>query len=125
MQPRTVLVVEDNEKSLKLFCALLELHGFRPVGARTVAEAVAAARADVPVLVLMDIQLPDGDGAGALRQLRADPVTAEIPVIAVTAFAMHGDRERFLAAGFDGYVTKPIDADSFVDQVVALAGPDA
>lgn len=120
-----MLVVEDNDKSQKLFCALLEIHGYRPVTARSVAEAVAAAAAEHPAVVLMDIQLPDGDGTSALEQLRANPVTAHIPVVAVTAFAMHGDRERFLAAGFDAYVTKPIDANTFVDQVSALIGTEA
>jgi CheY-like chemotaxis protein len=125
VEPRTVLVVEDNDKSQKLFCALLELHGYRPVSARSVAEAVAAAVEQLPVVVLMDIQLPDGDGTSALRALRADPRTAGIPVVAVTAFAMRGDRERLLAAGFDGYVTKPIDAHTFVDEVAALVHPES
>jgi two-component system cell cycle response regulator DivK len=70
-----------------------------------------------PALVLMDIQLPDMDGWEALQQLRADPRTADIPVVAVTAFAMEGDRERFLQGGFDGYITKPIDVRLFPSQV--------
>lgn len=116
----TVLVVEDNDKSLKLFCALLELRGYRTETAISVAEAVAMAVRVVPDLVLMDIQLPDGDGSAALSALRADERTRHVPVIAVTAFAMPGDRERVLAAGFDGYVTKPIDAHTFVDELSAL-----
>jgi two-component system cell cycle response regulator DivK len=113
------LVVEDNDKSLKLFCALLDLRGYRTVTACTVAEAIAAAIEHAPGLVLMDIQLPDGDGTAALSALRNDARTAEIPVVAVTAFAMPGDRERLLAAGFDGYVTKPINAHTFVDELLA------
>lgn len=120
MEPVTVLVVEDNDKSRKLVCALLELHGFRPVSAGTVDDAITAALRDAPALVLMDIQLPDGDGTLALQRLRSDARTAAIPVVAVTAFAMHGDRERLLEAGFDGYLTKPIDANTFVDQIAAL-----
>ena len=119
----TVLVVEDNDKSLKLFCALLELRGYRTETAISVAEAVATAVRVVPDLVLMDIQLPDGDGSAALSALRADGRTKHVPVVAVTAFAMPGDRERVLAAGFDGYVTKPIDAHTFVDELTALIRP--
>jgi two-component system, cell cycle response regulator DivK len=120
----TVLVVEDNDKSLKLFCALLELRGYRTETAISVAEAVATAVRVVPDLILMDIQLPDGDGADALSALRADGRTSAVPVVAVTAFAMPGDRERLLAAGFDGYVTKPIDAHTFVDELSALMRVD-
>jgi two-component system cell cycle response regulator DivK len=120
----TVLVVEDNANSLKLFCALLELRGFRPLTAETVREAVRIAAEALPRLIVMDIQLPDGDGTEALGALRASPVTAQIPVVAVTAFAMPGDRERLLAAGFDGYLTKPIDAHRFVDDLVAVLRPD-
>ena len=120
----TVLVVEDNDKSLKLFCALLELRGYRTETAISVAEAVATAARTVPDLVLMDIQLPDGDGVAALSALRADTRTSGVPVVAVTAFAMPGDRDRLLAAGFDGYVTKPIDAHTFVDELSALMRTD-
>ncbi|HEY2165672.1 MAG TPA: response regulator [Jatrophihabitantaceae bacterium] len=120
----TVLVVEDNDKSLKLFCALLELRGYRTETAITVAEAVATALRVLPDLVVMDIQLPDGDGAAALSALRADQRTCQLPVVAVTAFAMPGDRERLLAAGFDGYITKPIDAHTFVDDLSALIRPE-
>lgn len=120
----TVLVVEDNDKSLKLFCALLELRGYRTETAISVAEAVSTAVRVVPDLILMDIQLPDGDGTAALSALRADDRTRHVPVVAVTAYAMPGDRERVLAAGFDAYVTKPIDAHTFVDELGALIRPD-
>jgi CheY-like chemotaxis protein len=120
----TVLVVEDNANSLKLFCALLELRGYRALTAETVREAVQIAAEAVPRLIVMDIQLPDGDGTEALAALRASPSTTQIPVVAVTAFAMPGDRERLLAAGFDGYLTKPIDAHRFVDDLLAVLRPD-
>lgn len=120
----TVLVVEDNDKSLKLFCALLELRGYRTETAISVAEAVSTAVRVVPDLILMDIQLPDGDGTAALSALRADDRTRHVPVVAVTAYAMPGDRERVLAAGFDAYVTKPIDAHTFVDELGALIRAD-
>jgi two-component system, cell cycle response regulator DivK len=103
-----VLVVEDNEKSMKLFRDVLTATGYRTLEATTAAQAVELAVEHVPDLVLMDIQLPDSDGSEALNRLRVDERTASIPVLALTAQAMHGDRERFLAAGFDGYVSKPV-----------------
>jgi two-component system cell cycle response regulator DivK len=117
-----VLVVEDNEKSLELACDLLRLRDYEPLAASTGAEAVRIARENLPALVLMDVQLPDMEGGSALATLRADPSTAGIPVVAVTAYAMKGDRERLLAQGFDGYISKPIDVRSFVDDVAALIG---
>ncbi|MHB8663562.1 MAG: response regulator [Acidimicrobiales bacterium] len=112
-----VLIVEDNEKNLKLVRDLLRVKGYRTVEAIDGGAGIAMAAQHHPTLVLMDIQLPDMDGWEALHQLRADPRTADIPVVAVTAFAMEGDRERFLAGGFDGYITKPIDVRLFPTQV--------
>jgi two-component system cell cycle response regulator DivK len=103
-----VLVVEDNQKSMKLFRDVLTATGYRTLEATTGEEAVALASAHMPDLVLMDIQLPDVDGIEALTQLRANDGTASIPVLALTAQAMYGDRERFLGVGFDGYVSKPV-----------------
>ena len=112
-----ILVVEDNEKNMKLFRDVLNATGFETLEAATGVEAVALAAEHVPDLVLMDIQLPDIDGVEALAQLRADARTASIPVLALTAQAMHGDRERFLAAGFDGYISKPVNILELVDAV--------
>lgn len=117
---RLVLVVEDNEKNRKLARDLLGFRGFRVAEAPTGTDALILARAEPPALVLMDVQLPDLDGVEVLRLLRDDPLTTSIPVVAVTAFAMNGDRERLLAEGFDGYVAKPIDARSFVDGLLAV-----
>jgi len=103
-----VLIVDDNEKNMKLFRDVLTATGFRTLEATTAGEAVDMASEHAPDLVLMDIQLPDLDGVQALRRLRADARTATIPVLALTAQAMRGDRERFLAEGFDGYVSKPV-----------------
>jgi two-component system cell cycle response regulator DivK len=114
-----VLVVEDNERSLKLACEILQLRGYETIPARTGAEAVVVAATQQPALVLLDVALPDMDGIETLKALRANPRTATMPVIAVTAFAMKGDRERLLEAGFDGYVSKPIDVATFVDDVTA------
>ncbi len=117
MAGETVLVVEDNEKNLKLVRDLLRLRGYQVLEGRTAEQGLRLAAECQPSLVLMDIQLPDLDGASALQRLRADPATARIPVVALTAFAMKEDRERFLAAGFDGYLPKPIDIRALADQV--------
>ena len=108
MTGEQILVVEDNEKNMKLFRDVLAATGFRTLEATTGGEAVDMASEHTPDLVLMDIQLPDLDGVQALRRLRANERTAAIPVLALTAQAMRGDRERFLAEGFDGYVSKPV-----------------
>jgi two-component system, cell cycle response regulator DivK len=114
-----ILIVEDNEKSLKLVRDLLIFHGYRTLEARTGADGVALARAHHPDLILMDIEMPVMDGVAALRQIRADPATAEIPVLAVTASAMRADRERYIGAGFNGYFIKPIDIKEFPQQMRA------
>ncbi len=114
MTGERILVVEDNEKNMKLFRDVLGASGFRTLEATTGGEAVAMASEHTPDLVLMDIQLPDLDGVQALQRLRADERTATIPVLALTAQAMRGDRERFLAEGFDGYVSKPVNVRELV-----------
>ena len=103
-----ILVVEDNEKSMKLFRDVLRASGYSTLEATTGKLAVELATDCRPDLVLMDVQLPDIGGVDALDRLRANPGTASIPVVAVTAQAMHGDREGFLAAGFDDYLSKPV-----------------
>jgi two-component system, cell cycle response regulator DivK len=112
-----VLVVEDNERNMKLFCDVLEASGYRTLEATTGEQAVQLAIEHGPNLVLMDIQLPDIDGVEALGRVRTDERSASIPVVALTAQAMEGDRERFLAAGFDGYVSKPV---NIVDLLAAV-----
>ena len=109
MSGERILVVEDNEKNMKLFRDVLVATGYRTLEATTGSEAVDMASEQLHDLVLMDIQLPDLDGVQALHRLRANTRTATIPVLALTAQAMQGDRERFLAAGFDGYLSKPVD----------------
>ena len=112
-----VLVVEDNERNMKLFCDVLQASGYRTLEATTGEDAVAVAIEHRPDLVLMDIQLPDIDGVEALDRVRTDERSASIPVVALTAQAMEGDRERFLAAGFDGYVSKPVNIVDFLATV--------
>ncbi|MEP6757927.1 MAG: response regulator [Actinomycetota bacterium] len=108
MAGERILVVEDNAMNMKLFRDVLAVMGYRTLEATTGGEALELAAKHGPDLVLMDIHLPDLDGVHALRRLRADERTATIPVLAVTAQAMQGDRELFLAEGFDGYVSKPV-----------------
>jgi two-component system cell cycle response regulator DivK len=117
MPGELILVVEDNEKNLKLVRDLLQVKGYRTVEAATATDGLLLAAEHRPSLILMDVQLPDMDGVAALHQLRRDPLTASIPVVALTAFAMKEDRERLMAAGFDGYLPKPIDVRAFPDQV--------
>jgi two-component system cell cycle response regulator DivK len=112
-----ILVVEDNEKNLKLFRDVLQAMGYRTLEAATGGQALELAARHGPDLVLMDIQLPDVDGVEALDRLRADERTASIPVLAVTAQAMRGDCERFLRAGFDAYLSKPVDISELVSVV--------
>ena len=108
MSGAKILVVEDNQRNMKLFRDVLQATGYHILEATTGARAVELAAEYGPDLVLMDIRLPDIDGVETLGRLRTDERTAAIPVLALTAQAMDGDRDRFLAAGFDGYVSKPV-----------------
>jgi two-component system cell cycle response regulator DivK len=117
MAGEKILVVEDNEMNMKLFRDVLLATGYLVLEATTGREAIELSAAHGPDLVLMDIQLPDFDGVEAFRRLRRDERTAAIPVLAVTAQAMLGDRERFLAAGFDGYVAKPVNIGELIGTV--------
>jgi two-component system, cell cycle response regulator DivK len=123
---RLILIVEDNERNLKLVRDILHHLGYRTLEARSAEEGVALAREHGPDLTLMDVQLPGMDGVQALAQLRSDTSTADLRVVAVTAFAMKEDRERLLAEGFDGYLEKPLDVHAFPDQIATLlSGADA
>jgi len=120
----TILIVEDNEKNLKLVRDVLQVKGHVTLEAMTGEDGVRLAGERKPDLVLMDIQLPGINGIEALRLLRADPATASIPVIAVTASVMQQDRKLITDAGFDGYVGKPINLKEFLEAVRrALEGP--
>jgi CheY-like chemotaxis protein len=120
MVDELILIVEDNEKNLKLVRDLLQVKGYRTLEAGTAELGAELARRHAPQLILMDIQLPGVDGVTALGQLRADPVTAPIPVIALTAFAMQDERQRFRAAGFDGYLVKPVNIRELLEVVRAF-----
>lgn len=116
-----VLVIEDNEQNLYLVRFLLEARGHRIVEARSGPEGIAAAQAAAPDLILLDIQLPQMDGHAVARALRGNPALDAVPIVAVTSYAMNGDRVNALAAGCDAYIEKPIDPDTFVTQVEAAA----
>jgi two-component system cell cycle response regulator DivK len=113
----TILLVEDNEKNRKLVRTILEFRGYRVIECEDGEPSLELARQHRPALVLMDIQLPVMDGITALLRLRADPETQAIPVVAVTASVTPGERDRVVAAGFNGYVAKPIDVATFGEMV--------
>ncbi|GAC1491239.1 MAG: response regulator [Candidatus Limnocylindrales bacterium] len=117
MANELILIVEDNEKNLKLTRDVLRFHGFRTIEAPDGETGVRLAAEQLPQLILMDIQMPGIDGIAALRRIRADEATAGITTVALTASVMSGDRERFDAAGFDGFIAKPIDIKTFPNQV--------
>jgi two-component system cell cycle response regulator DivK len=117
MAGEQILVVEDNERSMKLFRDVLQASGYRTLEAAAGEQALMLATEHGPALVLMDIRLPDMEGGEALSRLRTDERTASIPVVAVTAQAMKGDRERFIEAGFAGYLSKPVDIDELLATV--------
>jgi len=117
MAGEQILLVEDNEKNMKLLRDVLRATGYETLEATTAGQALEMATQHVPALVLMDVRLPDMDGMEALDRLRLDERTASIRVLAVTAEAMKEDRERFTQAGFDGYLSKPIDVDELLAMV--------
>ena len=115
-----ILIVEDNEKNLKLVRDVLQVKGYETIEAGTAEDGIRLARERRPDLVLMDIELPGMNGVDALHVLRGDPATAGIPVAAVTASVMPGDRSKIMAAGFDEYIGKPIELKSFLASVQSL-----
>lgn len=120
-----VLVIEDHAVNLALMSYLLKAFGHEVVGAADGEQGVALAREQVPDLVLLDIELPGMSGVDVARALRADPRTAHVPLLAVTASAMRGDRERLMAMGFDGYASKPIDPRTFNGWIEGFLRPPA
>jgi two-component system cell cycle response regulator DivK len=117
-----ILIVEDNEKNMKLVRDVLQYKGYQTLEAVTGMDGLRLAREQKPALVLMDIQLPDIDGITALRRLRGDPETQNISMVAVSASVMPDEQQRIVAAGFDAYVTKPINVKSFIETVEKFVG---
>lgn len=120
MADELVLIVEDNEKNRKLARDVLQVKGYRTIEAPTAEAAFELLAAQQPQLVLMDIQLPGMNGIQALARLRQSPATSRIPVVAFTASVMPQDRHQIMAAGFDGFISKPISVKEFVATVVAI-----
>ena len=119
---KTVLIVEDNELNMKLFHDLLDAHGYATLQTRNGMEALKLAREHRPDLILMDIQLPEVSGLEVTKWLKEDDELRDIPVVAVTAFAMKGDEERIRQGGCQAYLSKPISVMSFVDTVRRFIG---
>jgi two-component system cell cycle response regulator DivK len=119
---KTVLIVEDNELNMKLFHDLLDAHGYATLQTRNGMEAMQLARKHRPALILMDIQLPEVSGLEVTRWLKDDDDLRDIPVIAVTAFAMKGDEERIRGGGCEAYISKPISVMSFIATVRKFIG---
>ncbi len=119
-----ILIVDDNEMNRKLFRSLLQKNGFETIEAEDGAAGSKMAKEHLPSLILMDIQMPVIDGLTALKAIRAAPETASIPIIALTSYAMKGDKEKFLAEGFDGYISKPIDKSAFITAILKVLRPD-
>lgn len=117
MPGKTVLVIEDNEQNMYMTTYLLEKNGFKVVQARDGLEGLELASSTTPDLILLDIQLPVMNGYEVAHRLKGQGETANIPVVAVTSYAMTGDREAVFRAGCEGYIEKPIDPENFVDQV--------
>lgn len=114
---RKILVIEDNEQNLYLMTFILEKHGYEVIQARDGREGIELARQLIPMMILLDIQLPVMDGYAVARELRSNPALANVPIVAVTSYAMAGDRERVLKAGCTGYIEKPINPETFVAEI--------
>ncbi len=114
---RKILIIEDNEKNMYLLSFLLEAYGYEIIQARDGRSGIELAEQNKPDMILLDIQLPVMDGYAVAKELRKRPELKMIPVVAVTSYAMAGDRERILAAGCTGYIEKPINPETFVSEV--------
>lgn len=109
-----ILIVDDDAKTRKLLRAMLQNSGYEIIEAENGEQGIKLAKENIPDLILMDIEMPVMDGMSAFKVIRADESTKNIPVIALTSYAMKGDKEKFLAEGFDNYISKPIDVKEFL-----------
>ena len=119
---KRVLVIEDNENNMELMTFILESNNYQTIGAETGSKGVTLALQERPDFILLDIQLPDIPGTEVLKRIRASEVGSDIPIIAVTSYAMAGDREKLLKAGCDGYIEKPIDPMIVIAQIHEIVG---
>ncbi len=122
---KKILIVEDNDLNLKLFRDLLAAHGYDTIETKEGLEAITLTKHEHPDLILMDIQLPEISGLDVTRRLKADASICDIPIVAVTAFAMKDDEEKILAAGCEAYLSKPISIVSFMETVRRFLGEEA
>jgi two-component system cell cycle response regulator DivK len=114
---RTILLIEDNEQNRYLLTFLLEQHGYRVMSAADGARGIEAAKTFLPSLILLDIQLPTMDGYAVARALRQNASLCDVPIVAVTSYAMPGDQEKALEAGCTGYIEKPINPQTFIEEM--------
>ena len=117
-----ILIIDDNEQNRKLFGFILQNFGYEIIESENGEDGLKLAKENHPGLILMDIQMPVIDGAEAFRILRSEPETKDIPVIALTSYAMRGDREKFLEQGFNGYISKPINVKEFMNAIKSVLG---
>jgi two-component system, cell cycle response regulator DivK len=122
---KTALIIEDNPDNMVLITRLLEKSGYRTLKAVTGMEGFEMALQKRPDFIILDIQLPDIEGTEVLRKIRSSEIGTNIPVIAMTSYAMSGDREKLLSAGCDGYIEKPIDPERVISQIRRLTGETA
>ncbi len=122
---RTVLVIEDNKDNLKIITYALQRAGYTVIAAESGEEGFALALQEKPLFILMDINLPGMDGLEATKRIRSSEANGDIPIIAITSYAMSGDRERILATGCNGYFEKPIDPITIVEQIHTILGKTA
>ncbi len=123
MENKTVLVIEDNELNMKLVRSMLQLRHYQVLEAGDAEDGIQVAREHLPDLILMDIQLPGMDGLEATRIIRNDSILSNIPVLALTSYAMQGDEQKAISAGCAGYIAKPIDTRSFLDNLAEYLEP--
>lgn len=122
-EPWTILVIEDNPQNLELVTFLLEEEGMKVLTAEDIPQAKAILAHLIPDLILLDIHLPGGDGLSLVQEVRQIPRGEKVPIIALTAHAMRGDKERFLKSGCDGYIAKPIDVSTFIQEIMQYLVP--
>ncbi len=113
----TIMVIEDNEQNMYLCTFILKSHQHDVIQARSGREGIEMTKANLPDLIILDIQLPEMDGYAVAREMKKDPAICKIPIVAVTSYAMTGDRERALAAGCEGYIEKPINPETFMQEI--------